>query len=351
MEHYNKLHPNAKIALSNPAGYDTILGIVDLSDQLESADLREDLLEHLHNEVNVSTVDKFGKRKLFLRNLTFHLYRDKISLRKGSLAKFYKGEVSVYPLHAFELQNALNKLQEFIPVDWSRLKLTEVHFTLDIPIESNPNDFLGRCMSKPRWYQVNSRYTQKIWESSTKTENRKQRFTFYNKSEESKLENDLLRLELRLRGYLRTNKSKVKLSYVQDLWDVDTYSFLADKLQKEYETVRKQRFVDSKVNVTGTPTELKNSLIYFAIHTLGDKLDRQLEEAKSKNDSYIVSRMREFCRNVTATQAPVFERADIIDEVNQKVINYIHDSKEFTSGVDVPRFRDWVSYLEDRGAM
>ena len=348
---YNKPNPNAKIALSSPAGYDTILGIVDLSDQLESADLREDLLEHLHSEVRVASIDKYGKRKLFLRNLTFNLYRDKISLTKGSLARFYREGLYNYPLHPFELHNALRKLQSFIPVDWSILKLIRVDFTQDVPVRNNPNDFLSRCMSKPRWFQSSSQYTQKVWSSTKTTRNAKQELTFYNKSEESKLENDLLRLELRLKGYLRTNKLKVKLKFIEDLMDSNTYVFLINKLQEDYKSVRKQRFVNSKLNVTGTPTEFKHSLMYYAIHDLGDKLDKQLQEAKSKNDAYIVSRMRAFCNNVTSTQAPRFEDFDIVDEVNKSVFNYFEDSKQFIDGVDVPRFRDWVSYLEDRGAM
>src|SRR6056300_325500 len=113
MEDYNKLNPNARIAFSSPAGYDTILGVVDLSDQLGDNDLREDLLEHLHPEVRVARVDQYGKRKLHVRNLTFNLYRDKISLCKGSLAKFYKGEVTTYPLHPFEFSDALGKLEKF----------------------------------------------------------------------------------------------------------------------------------------------------------------------------------------------------------------------------------------------
>ena len=340
---------HANIAYPSPIGFDTIMFELKQEDCPEYDLLAE--VPAMIPEIYITMLtDSYCRFKY--RGLTFDVNSKRLKLRKGCLCTFYRGGSNLYPLLPNEVDKAVRKLRDFIPVPWERSFIWCFHLAINNIVNCTPVAYFLRLADMPKWTRLVPSKTQIVYTSSGTLDGTKEHVSFYDKSNKNKLENDVLRIEYKSTGKHHGKSCNYKVDTFQRLSDIDVYDELLDYVESKLDSITILKSSDNAIKIGSCNKEFFSSITEKGVKYEGyNTLLSKVEEAKLKGemtpDRY--QRAKRKLKDYVQASPETDKTSDIGAEIITNYKELIADSKQFIRGSDIPRFKEWISLCQDGG--
>lgn len=217
-----------------------------------------------------------------LKNLDISITEDKVSIRNGSLSKFYLGN-NINELTRSGTQKAIESLSDILHLPIEKAIVKKFHFGINVMLSHEPTlyfNYLGNCGKYSRLLQPNG--------INYKVTNRE--FAMYDKIKEVKFHREsipplfnnrqILRLESRYNNGINKhfNKAKIEASL---LYNEDFYLIINKDLQSTYNQIDKIKTYKLDMNEITTRREMQKLGVLSLIEIEGGLL-QALENIKER---------------------------------------------------------------------